>query len=447
MSNRQRSTQIRAEPGLLPTKPHTSRTRAAQKPHTSRQPAGNRQPRSSTASLHACSSHHSMQQHEPHPPLIQQTHSSLHPSAAGSSASAPTSTPSRYALYRARKRRGEPIALQRSPEQFAALAVMPAQQRSSLEKKALRNQRYRAQSKQTGLNSSISASSAKEGSKMTDASLSNSADLAASHAVSAAASPASASLPNHSLEPSAILLAQSNISAFPAEPSRITDDRLDTDAAHSPVAAPPPHPPPLLMLSATRFAATLKNKQQRCLPFTFDSAHRSALQAAVERRVHLASSDSGNRSSSSRDASVGASASACPAASSADVAQPLLRLCDSDIELLQSCLTMLQRWPCWMQQQWLAVSSRKIPKSEVCCLRALSIFTCHETRLLIASAAVCVALCCTFCWQISQLHEQAALYDFVRDVALRHHPPIGYAVWQPRQLCHRCIAIAKMHVE
>jgi hypothetical protein len=192
------------------------------------------------------------------------------------------------------------------------------------------------------------------------------------------------------------------------------------------------------MLSAARFAATLTSKQQRCLPFTFDPTHRSALQAAVERRVFLSSTSSSSTTSSS-DAPVAPLPAACSSASSADAVQPVSRLCDADIELLQSCLTMLQRWPCWMQQQWLAVSSRKIAKSEVCCFRRAACAMPREMCLSGAHAWICrcVSVClCTVCLQICQLHEQAALYDFVRDVALRHHPPLGYAVCRAQQLHH-----------
>jgi hypothetical protein len=46
----------------------------------------------------------------------------------------------------------------------------------------------------------------------------------------------------------------------------------------------------------------------------------------------------------------------------------------------------------------------------------------------IVSHHVLLFRCCFLFLQLSQLHEQAALYDFIRDVALRHQPPIGYAV-------------------
>ncbi len=118
------------------------------------------------------------------------------------------------------------------------------------------------------------------------------------------------------------------------------------------------HAQPCLVACALRFASTLLRKQQRCLPFTFDAAKRSALQAAVEQRVCDDLKDGGRVSAPSDTTPMtGAPAAQTETATNA--------LCDTDRPLLHSCLTMLLHWPHWMQQQWRAVGSRKIAKNEV----------------------------------------------------------------------------------
>jgi hypothetical protein len=166
-----------------------------------------------------------------------------------------------------------------------------------------------------------------------------SAPLSAAATAAAAAAPAAAAA-----------AATAATAAAAATADAASARRNFTESATAPTSPSPSasstNLPPLLMLGAARFAATLTSKQQRCLPFTFDPTHRSALQAAVERRVFLSSD-----CSSSSDAPVALLPAACSSASSADAVRSVFRLCDADIELLQSCLTMLQRWPCWMQQQ------------------------------------------------------------------------------------------------
>lgn len=75
--------------------------------------------------------------------------------------------------------------------------------------------------------------------------------------------------------------------------------------------------------------------------------------------------------SSTREGAAALTPGVCEATAGAAAVSPLSSpsasqpLCDSDRLLLQSCLTMLQRWPRWMEQQWRAMSSRKIAKEEV----------------------------------------------------------------------------------
>jgi hypothetical protein len=264
-------------------------------------------------------------------------------------------SPSRSALYRARKRRGEPIGQRRDAEELAALASKPPHQRTSAEKKALRNHkayvRLKAQRAigvvQAG---QLAAAAAAAAAAASNAIASDARAAAATAGPTCAIAAASPSAPSPAFNDTAS-------SAFSAAaPLAITAAAAATAAASTsavPITAADdaalahlsePH----LLRCATTFAAALTNKQQRCLPFTFDPVHLDALRTAVEQRVL-------------RDL---ASAGTSPLLSAAP-APPAFRLCASDLQLLQSCLTLLQRWPCWMQQQWLAVSAKKIAKSEV----------------------------------------------------------------------------------
>ncbi len=227
--------------------------------------------------------------------------------------------PSRSALYRARKRHGEPIGQHRDAEELAAIANKPAQQRSSAEKKALRNQKAYAQRKQK------QALLAKA-TVAPDAIPATAAPVAVVEQPVATSS-AFLSAPFHSSSESVSNASSSGAAA--AAPTRAT----------SPASLTEPH----LLRCATQFVAKLKDKQ-RCLPFTFDPKHRDALQTAVGQRVL--------QDVAPAEAHGASTASAPP-------------LCESDLQLLHSCLTMLQRWPCWMQQQWLAMTTKKIAKSEV----------------------------------------------------------------------------------
>jgi hypothetical protein len=269
------------------------------------------------------------------PPLIPV---SLNERTSVTSSSSPA--PSRFALYRVRQRCGEPVRQHRSPLELAAIASKPTEERSAAEKKALRNQRaYARRKEKKALLAEVEADPVRAPALGLDSSAAT-AGAAAAAAAATSAEPATLSdpglSPRASSPPSFAYPASAVLAGAPWAPS--------TPAAASSASLSVP----LLLQSALRFLSTLPNKQQRCLPFTFDSAHRAALEAAVERRVL-------------QDVAHGTSASVA-AASAPSSAQ---RLCASDVQLLQSCLTVLQRWPCWMQQQWRAMTTRKIAKSEV----------------------------------------------------------------------------------
>ncbi len=266
------------------------------------------------------------------------------PTSAAPTITATLPSPSRSALYRARKRHGGPIRQRRDAEDLAALASKPPQQRTSAEKKALRNQKAYTQLK------AKKALSVEEEGAAVGASNAITSDAAALASL-ATPIPTRITAPPSAL-PALFDTASSTTSAAvtTATPT-IAVTAAITAAAAAAVPADAAAPAFLseshLLRCATAFAATLTSKQQRCLPFTFDSEHLGALQTAVEQRAlqDIASAES--------DSLVAVSA------------PPASRLCASDLQLLQSCLTMLQRWPCWMQQQWLAMSAKKIAKSEV----------------------------------------------------------------------------------
>ncbi len=336
------------------------------------------------------------------------------------------------------------MASVRTPEQLAALAAKPEHHRTSAEKKALRNQRCYANSKKRKLLGGTAATGHVLPSVAAGAA--EAVAAASSLALAPAASPTAplAAIPRSAEDARTKLLVLSH--ELPLAPL--------SDALLAPVAAVERSTPlptvavaaaataasvsavtsasividvsldddklyvqPCLVACALRFASTLLSKQQRCLPFTFDAAKRSALQAAVEQRVCDDWKD-GERTSAPSDAATMTGALA------AQTETATKTLCERDRQLLHSCLTMLLHWPHWMQQQWRAVGSRKIAKSEVSsALRDQH--TIASPACTSVHSRVC-ALCPTA--QISQLHEQAALYDYIREVALRHNPPLGYAV-------------------
>jgi len=114
----------------------------------------------------------------------------------------------------------------------------------------------------------------------------------------------------------------------------------------------------------------------------------------VQQRVHADGQVAGGSTTPDAASSAMIRFGTLPPASSSS-STPVPTLCAADEQLVRSLFTQLQQWPDTMQQLWTAISTRKLTD------------------------------------QMAQLRQQAAVHDYVRDIALRHQPRIGCETSHP----------------